>query len=139
MFVTLEDILIAARTIYGEARGETDAGMRAVAHVLINRTDKKIGDADHSLAATALRARQFSAWNEDDPNRKKMQTVSVNNKLFRRCMGAMLAALGEPDTTSGARNYMTRARRAKGWPRSWGRVRKPVAEIGVHLFYNDVE
>ncbi len=136
--ILLEDILLAARTAYGEGRSEPYDGLKAIAHVFINRTNRRVGDADHGLAATALRHRQFSAWNEGDPNRAKLQRITINSRVFRRCLRAVLEALDEPDFTGGARHYMTKARRAKGWPRSWGPVRKPCYIKGRHLFYNDV-
>ena len=137
--IALEDILLAGRTLYGEGRSEPYDGLKAIAHVLINRTDRRVGDADHSLAATALRHRQFSAWNEGDPNRPKLRRITLNNPAFRRCLRAMLEALDEPDFTGGARHYMTKARRARGWPRSWGPVRAPCYIKGKHLFFNDVK
>ena len=33
----LEDVLLCARTVWGEARSEDQVGRRAVAHVMINR------------------------------------------------------------------------------------------------------
>lgn len=134
----LEDVLLAARTVWFEGRGESYTGKRAIAHVLINRTDYKIGDADHSLAATSLRHRQFSGWNERDPNRMKVQKATVNSKVFRECLRAVLQALDEPDITNGSRHYMTKARRNRGWPRSWGPKREHTKEYGRHLFYNNV-
>lgn len=136
--ITPADIVIAARTIYGEARGESYEGKKAVAHVLINRTDHRRGDPDHTLAATALRHRQFSAWNEGDANREKLQEIDVDDPVFRDCMRAILEALDEPDPTKGSRHYMTVQRRARGWPGNWGEKKTPVARIGNHLFYNDV-
>jgi len=139
MIVTLEDVMICARTIYGEGRGGSYNGMKAIAHVFINRVNLKIGDADDDLASTALRHRQFSAWNEDDPNRPKMRATNVNNSDFRRCLRAMLEALDEPDFTNDARHYMTVARRIEGWPRSWGAEHEPCFAVDDHLFYNNVD
>ncbi len=136
--ITLEDILIVTRTIFGEASSEPYAGKVAVAHVIINRTTRRTNDADHTLAATALRHRQFSAWNEDDPNRDRLLHVTPNDPVFRKCLRATLEAIDEPDPTQGSRHYMTTARRAKGWPRSWGPPQEPVIQIGNHLFYNSV-
>ena len=138
--IILEDVLICARTVYGEARGQPDESLRAVMHVIMNRCDKKIGDYDHSLAATALRWLQFSAWNEQDPNRLKMQEASVDDTTFRRCLRAVLEALDEPDFTNGARHYHTRAAPSsqRVWPPSWARGHQPCWQDDVHLFYNDV-
>jgi spore germination cell wall hydrolase CwlJ-like protein len=139
MFVTLEDVLIGARTIYGEGRGGSFDGMKAIGHVFVNRVNRTAGDADDDLASAALRHRQFSAWNEGDPNRAKMQAARLDDPVFRACLRAMLAALDEPDFTAGARHYMTVARRTAGWPGSWGPKRAPCFAIDDHLFYNDVD
>lgn len=138
MDILLEDVLIAARTVWSGGRGETYVGKKAIAHVLINRTIETFGDADHSLAATSLRHKQFSGWNENDPNRARVINATVNSKVFRECLCAVLEAIDEPDPLYRSRHYMTIARREKGWPKSWGPSREPVVRIGNHLFYNDV-
>lgn len=133
MNVTPGDLDLTARTIFGEARGESYSGQKAVAHVIINRTIKKIGDRDHSLAASAIRWWQFSAWNENDPNRELIETVTVNNRTFRQCLRALLEALDEPDPTMGSLHY-----HAKGASPSWSRGKAPVIEIGNHVFFNNI-
>ena len=138
MIASLEDILIAGRTVYGEARGEPYEGKKAVVHVLMNRVNHPGGGSDHSLASACLRWRQFSAWNEDDLNRRAMKIIGLHDPVFRACLRAVLEALDESDTTKGSRHYMTKDRLAQGWPKSWGPKREPVVEIGAHLFYNDV-
>mgnify|MGYP003635998803 CR=1 FL=1 len=60
-----EDILAA--TLWGEARGESEEGMKAVYTILKNRGIKN-GDSSLSLrarmAGEALRPKQFSYWND---------------------------------------------------------------------------
>jgi N-acetylmuramoyl-L-alanine amidase len=133
MTILLEDVLIGARTIYGEARGEPYNGMKAVGHVLINRWRFKQGDVDHSIAAAALRWLQFSAWNENDPNRERLQIANFGDPKFRLSVRAMLEAIDEQDFTSGARHYHTLAISPK-----WAQGHVPVMVIGAHAFYNDV-
>lgn len=132
--VMLEDVLIAARTVYGEARGESFDSKVAVANVLINRWVFKVGDRDHGLAAAALRWRQFSAWNEGDPNRERMLEVDFRDPLFRECVAAVLYALDRRDTTNGSRHYHTKAISP-----NWAEGKTPVIEFGEHVFYNDVD
>lgn len=132
--ITPGDIDIGARTIFDEARGEPYEGKKAVGHVLINRRDKKIGDRDHSIAAVALRWRQFSGWNEGDPNRTRGELVTVNDRTFRQCICAMMEALDEPDNTGGATHYHTR------WIKpDWAEGKTPCKVIGNHYFYNDID
>ena len=133
MFVNLEDILIAARTLYGEARGVSFKHKQAIVHVLINRTEHKEGDRDHSLAATALRWKQFSAWNENDPNRILLERVDFNDRYFRECFCAVLSALNEKDFTQGSRHY-----HHKNITPKWAKDKEPILFIAPHKFYNNI-
>lgn len=131
--ITPEDVFIMARTVYGEGRGESYHAKKAIAHVIINRTRKKIGDRDHSLAATCLRYWQFSAWLEEDPNRQKMIDANINNRLFRECLRACLEALDEDDFTKGSDHY-----HAAYMMPYWAEGKHPALRLDGHLFYNNV-
>lgn len=50
--------MVLAQTIYGEARGEDEYSWKAIGQVIKNRVDGGRVKAD----------RQFSCWNEGDPN-----------------------------------------------------------------------
>lgn len=55
---------IVAKTLYHEARGEGEVGIRAVASVLQNRASKRYGKTSIAFcAAEAKRKLQFSCWN----------------------------------------------------------------------------
>lgn len=131
--ITLEDVLLLARTIYGEARGSDRRGKLAVAHVMLNRWRDQTRRRDHTLAATCLRWRQFSAWNKGNPNRAKMQEATVDDRVFRRCLMVALEAIDCTDQTSGATHYHTRAVSPR-----WARGQTPCFETKHHLFYNTV-
>lgn len=137
MNITMSDVDIATRTVYGEARGETYAGKKAVAWVLKNRWMAEGGQfgKDDTLATTCLRHVQFSVWNSVDPNFRAMHTIQVDNSNFRECMRAVLEVLNEPVDTStmGSTHYHTEAIMpywAKGIP--------PTAIVGNHVFYNSI-
>lgn len=141
----LEDILIAARTVRGEAGGESYAGMKAVAHVLINRWKSTTGQwaKDDTLATTCLRHYQFTSWNKGDPNFERITTVGVELDNFRLCLRAVLEALDEKDfqdLTRGSRHYHTNDPPSPHaeWPPGWAKGHKPVYRVGNHVFYNDV-
>lgn len=129
----LEDLLILARTIYGEARGQPFEGQKAVAHVVFNRVSSRVGDADHSIAAACLRWLQFSAWNENDPNRVRLSNVTMQDSGFRTAVRAALEAYDEKDFTLGSRHYHTKTIKPK-----WSEGHTPVVMIGDHVFYNDI-
>ena len=136
--LTASDLDIAARTLYGEARGESYEGKLAVAHVLLNRWRTNDGQfrKDDTLATTCLRHFQFSAWTKGDPNFIHMQTIGPGEKPYRECMRAVLEAMDSEDPTHGSRHYHTKA---MGWPATWGERKTPVYESGRHQFYNDVK
>ena len=126
------DIETLARTVYGEARGESYRGKQAVAWVVLNRA------AGKKKLADVCRAKwQFSCWNPDDPNRVKMGKVTLADSTFRDCMLAALSVvqgLAGPDPTEGSKHYHTPAVAP-----FWGRGKEPVCRIGNHLFFNDID
>ena len=119
---------ILARTIYGEARGESISGMEAVASVVLNRVAfaKRRGRFwwGNSIAEVCRAPKQFSCWNRNDPNYRL---------ICKRIAGRAVAGLLE-DKTNGATHYHTR----HVWP-DWAKGKIPCAEIGRHFFYNDIE
>lgn len=140
--IIFPDIEIAARTLYGEARGESYEGKKAVIHVMLNRRDKKVGDRDHTLASVSLRWRQFSTWNEGDPNRLKIQTVSFDDPDFLSCVQATCEAILENkkkiDPTNGSTHYLANWLYQKDTV-DWARGKTPTVKIGNHVFYNNVD
>lgn len=133
---------MAARTVWGEARGESEAGQLAVAHVIWNRariaSDWKARGRRHPLygpghvEGVVKAPWQFSCWNENDPNRPKMLALSREALLpFKAIVRRAHAAAEDP--THGATHYHTRSISPP-----WARGLTPCAEIGHHLFYNNV-
>ena len=128
---------VLARTIFGEARGEPFDGQVAVAWSIKNRADKPGPDWwGDSITEVCLKARQYSAWNPNDPNRKKLEVASVGNPHFLRARGiACLVLNGDlPDPTGGATHYYADYIPAP----KWAKGRTPTVKIGVHKFFKDV-
>lgn len=152
--MTPRDIEIGARTLYGEARGESFQGRVAVAHVIMNRVladlrgDNKPDWWGEGIEAVCLRAFQFSCWNANDPNRMTIERVTVDDPAFLECTGIMAlvaaARLGRKtiagalanDPTFGSTHYKVTS---LPWPKDWGEPRTSVCSIGWHSFYNDIE
>jgi len=136
-----DPVEVLARTLYGEARGETLAGKEAVACVVLNRVARATARGGsywwgRDVVGVCLKPWQFSCWNTNDPNRAKLLAISEANRTFRTCLsvaGRALAGAVE-DKTAGATHYHTRTVTP-----AWSRGRAPCAVIGGHLFYNDVE
>lgn len=136
---TERDIDILARTVYGEARGESDLGKLAVAHVVMNRVKADVhGDGrpdwwGEGIAAVCLKPRQFTCW--DDANRLALMQADLSDPAFARCLVAAIeAAHGlKPDPTGGATHYL-----GPGAARDWARD-KAYVTLGRHRFFTDVE
>ena len=126
---------IAARTIYGEARGEGYDGQRAVAWVIRNRVENPKWWGD-DLESVCLKKYQFSCWLESDPNREKLQSVSYEDPDLRRCLMALLEVLDSGnDVTQGATHYLVSTLEPKP---EWYSDDKVICRIGHHAFLKDV-
>ena len=129
-----EDVDILARTLWGETRGESDLGKTAVAWVIRNRTSRAPAYSwPSTLHQVCKQPSQFSCWNENDPNRPKLLSVTESNSQFRVCLDiARKVIQGKlPDPTNGADHYFANYIEIPDWAKGLD----PIAEIGVHLFY----
>lgn len=129
-----KEIDTMARTAWGEARGEGSTGMQAVLNVIMNRV-KKGGWWGATPSEVCKKKSQFSCWNKDDPNYKKLLEVTDANANFRKALDlADLAYNGVlPDITGGATNYLALGS-LKEAP-SWVKGMTKTAQIGNHTFY----
>jgi len=130
--VSLADMDIFARTIWGEARGEPELGQIAVAWVIVNRLRRT---HDKTLRDICQARFQFSCWNAGDANRARLEAVGFESRAFRTAFITALSVWGGEagDPTDGARHYHNHTVEP-----AWARGHKPTAIIGNHLFYNDV-
>lgn len=135
-----DDIDVLARTIYGEARGESLSGQEAIASVVLNRVNfakqRKGYWWGNTIFEVCRKAWQFSCWNEKDTNFKLINEVTDSNQIFAICKRIAARGVGGvlKDNTGGATHYHTAKIRPK-----WAYGKIPCAEIGHHLFYNDIE
>ncbi|MHC8493632.1 cell wall hydrolase [Thalassospira sp. SM2505] len=127
-----QEVDVIARTIWGEARGEGERGMQAVANVIMNRA-KKGGWWGNSPVEVCLKPAQFSAWNRNDPNFDLARKVTTQDPQFRIALTiAGKAVAGTlPDITGGATHYFN--------PNvvlpSWASALTSLGDIGNHRFY----
>lgn len=100
---------ILAKTLWGEARGEGQAGQQAVACVILNRARRKYrGD---SVSAVCRWPSQFSCWNANDPNRALLDRLDpAADAAYATALAvADLALTGRlDDPTRGALHYHAR-------------------------------
>lgn len=131
---TITDIDIMARTIYGEARGESKEGKVAVGNVISNRAKtvkfKIFGDG--SIESACLYPKQFSCWNQNDPNRQKCLSVKTDDKVFLECLSVAYEILMGlcNDNTDGCDHYWARSIQDPDWSKSL----KNKTLIGNHYF-----
>lgn len=128
-----------ARTIYGEARGEGEYGMQAVANVIMNRFDKFLSGEitwwGEGIIDICLKPKQFSCWNTGDPNLAVIEKVDATNQTFAIALNVAGKAIDGDleDITNGATSYY-----ADTSPEPyWAKGKTPCAHIGHHLFFED--
>lgn len=127
------DLQIGARTLWMEARGESEDAQKAVAHVLLNRVHD--GRWGKSLTAICLASYQFSSWNTTDSNRKGMSFLSEVDPLLVKLTSILTNALIEPDPTDGATHYYAT------WISEpiWVKGATFCGQFGKQKFYKDVK
>lgn len=125
------DIELFARTLWGEAAGESLRGVEAVAAVVMNRaaalTEGAIDDA----------CRSFACWSPSNPDLVKIAGLkagagSTAELLFTTCLRIARRAVAGllEDLTGGATHYHDRSTLP-----DWTAGREMAAEIGNRLFY----
>ena len=140
MTATENDRDILARTLWGEARGESLAGQIAVAWTIRNRVNdgKPKSWWGEGYAGVCLAKWQFSCWNKNDRN--YIYLSGAKPIPFREFAQAQIAAdqvmAGKvPDPTGGATHYYAIA--MKKAP-DWAAKAKQTFKLGGHVFFKDV-
>jgi N-acetylmuramoyl-L-alanine amidase len=118
-----------AKTIYFEARGESEEGQRAVAAVVLNRV--KSPDFPNSVCevvhqgGTDGRDCQFSWWCDGLTDEPKDVNAWIRAATIAREM-----LHGAPDPTNGALYFHT-----KNVSPAWRTQLRRLATIGAHIYY----
>lgn len=143
----LDEVTVAALTLYGEARGEGPEGRIAVANVLRNRELARRAGFGLTLRQVCLQPRQFSCWNESDPNRALLDSIARQlgqpdppiGQVLRECLwiadGLVRAQFA--DNTKGATHYLTTKKFTED-PPAWAVHQAVLAVIGRHMFLRAV-
>lgn len=142
---TVEGLTVLARTIWGEARGESWLGKVAVAWTVRNRVARSAAHRERTgrdywfggdVKTICLYRKgpwgQFSCWNPTDPNRSRIERVSLDEPQMAICCAAALAVMSGviDDPTGGSCHYHVAGLRA-----TWSIGKTPTVEIGRHVFY----
>lgn len=104
------DVIYAAQTVYGEARGESWNAKLAVAHVIVNRKKAKRKYFGRSIKTIVQKPQQFSCWNHRDLNRSKIHDPLKHGSVdtWLECyIAARLVLRGQvKDNTGGSCWYL---------------------------------
>jgi len=134
MIINLNDLSekdILARLIYGEARGESDEGKKAVANVVRNRLKKKSWYGK-SYKEVSLKPKQFSCFNQEDPNYKILTELVIFDPIYGKCLEIACDIINNKikDNTESSTHYHT-----VGVLPYWVSKMTFVKQIGNHKFY----
>lgn len=132
---TPSDLDLAARTLYGECRGEPVLGQQGVAWVLRNRVEWP--GAPHwwgsTVGGVCIKAAQFSCWLKTDPNYPALTGPSSALPGYDALMAIVedVMAGNVPDPTGHASHYERIGTKA-----AWSKGQTFSAVIGHHSFYS---
>ncbi|MGQ0528070.1 MAG: cell wall hydrolase [Alphaproteobacteria bacterium] len=130
------EIDVLARTLWGEARGQGQAGLEAVACVVLNRVEIARERGKYwwggDIIQVCQKPYQFSCWNRSDPSYQQLVAVDAKNRAFVLCQRIARAAVNGDlsDGTGGATHY-----HANYVSPYWAQGERPTAVIGAHIFY----
>lgn len=137
----LSDHEILFLTIVGEARGEPIEGQIAVGNVIMNRVKATRKSVKH----ICLAPRQFSCWNDNDPNRPKLEGIireilkgSYDFEPYKQIQWVAAGLLEKKikDNTNGVLNYMTSALFHSVNRPNWAKIPKTDPfKVGDHTFF----
>ncbi len=139
MTETETDRDILARTLWGEARGESPAGQVAVAWAIRNcvndgKTNSWWGEG---YAGVCQKPYQFSCWNKNDPNYAYLsgaKQIPFRELAQARIAGDQVIDGKTPDPTGGATHYYATSIKAP----AWSIKAKQTLKLGGHVFFKDV-
>ena len=124
---------IAAKTLVGEARGESSEGRQAIAEVLRNRSlasGRSIAE-EAQLRKGKSKFGQFSTWNEGDPNLKLIEDLDETSPLYETAAQDFLTSANS-DITKGATHYYNPDIADPDWAKDGNFVE--TTRIGKHVF-----
>jgi spore germination cell wall hydrolase CwlJ-like protein len=137
---TTSEIDILARTLWGEARGESQAGMEAVAWTIRNRVfdGKAKSWWGEGYAGVCQKPWQFSCWNANDPNSPYLKGAKpIPAGEYKKALAAATAVVNGavPDPTNGATHYYATTIPK---PPKWVIGATQTFKLGQHVFFKNV-
>lgn len=142
------DLEVAAKTLWGEARGEGREGMVAVAWVIRNRCTRPgyahelPGGVDRTgqvgaASAVCLFPWQFSCWNKNDPNEPLLEKLTPDQYADQYgIVNDVFNGLVDDPTNGADLYYAPDAMVPTGAVPYWASRAKNVATIGSQIFFD---
>jgi spore germination cell wall hydrolase CwlJ-like protein len=124
------NLLHLAKTIYGEARGESIETMLAVGWVIRNRLCS--GHYGATYKDVVLQPKQFSCWNKNDPNYKVIKGM-IKGRHWEVCIGVAIVVMQSSEKHNpvvGVRHYYDRS--MDGNPPYWAEDGEFMSVYGVN-------
>jgi len=115
------DLDALTRVVYGEARGESDEGKKAVAWVVKNRANK----SGKSIKDETTKKSQFCCYSGE---MKEVNSKAKCEQIAKDCIENKSS-----DPTGGATFFYS----GKNVP-SWAKNKQPCATIGGHKFFKGI-
>lgn len=141
-----DDAQIVALVLYGEARSEPVQGIVAVGSVIRNRV-RKPGWWGHDFKGVCTHDHQFSCLNPIGGKANYQRVLAFADKLAngtqiihpreRQCVWIAHGIIGDYviDPTKASTSYHTAALNPRP---QWALGKTPAAQVGGHVFYNNV-
>jgi len=110
-FYTDSDTVLLARLVFGEARGSSLKEKISTAYTAMNRANDTIDWNGENLREAILKGYQYSCFNYNDPNRRKvMDPMEYDSTSWKESMKVAEGVLDRTyrDPTNGATHYHTK-------------------------------
>jgi len=138
------DVKCLATMVYGESRGETEAGQVAVAYTALNRAVKR------TLCQVVLAPKQYSIFNNNptlrsvalSPVLEPVKKNNIDQESWDKAVRVAHLVLSKtvPDPTNGSTHYLAPGlMKTKGYRYPlWSKQFKLTTVIDNHRFYKEV-
>jgi len=124
----IEALNVISKTLYHEARSESEIGIKAVASTIHNRAMKKSGNSSsNALVYEALRRKQYSCWN----GRKDLPSGSGKEWMICRAIAYQMV-IGEFKPTITNTHYYAHGKVNPKWAQEVEESDKLI--LGNHTF-----
>jgi N-acetylmuramoyl-L-alanine amidase len=121
------------RTLWGEARNESEETWRAIAEVIITRahwpTKSYWGTTIEEVCTSPW---QFSCWNPSDPNRHKILNLTTKDKKYQAIQKVCIDLLNNSENSEGVTTFYCRATAKPVWRGNLDSIKS----VGKYLFFN---